>query len=230
MKKILILILAVAMTATMLLTSCVSSDPKETDAPETDAPVTDAPETDAPETDAPETDAPATDVPETDAPAADTEGAAGLLNSVWNAIPEENRFFVGGGNSYNFDTLVQGAPGKFVALEDADYDANMGYPAADVSKIDDAASMFHGMNVNTFTCAAVHFTNADDATAMVETIKNNIMARQWMCGFPEKLVMITADDNYLIYMWGAGDILDSFAAQVTTTVPGATIVVDEPIL
>lgn len=166
----------------------------------------------------------------TAAPELAYKDATELLTMIWNDFGDDQKFYVGGGNTYNPETMVENAPGKFVALADTDYDANLGYPAADVAKIDDAAAMFHGMNVNNFTCAAYHFTNADDISGMVEAIKSNILARQWMCGFPEKLVIITLPGNYVISMWGIGEgCVDLFASKATALIDGAEIVVDQAV-
>ncbi len=158
------------------------------------------------------------------------ESAEDVLSQVWNAVPQEDRFYVGGGNTHNPDTMTEGAPGKFVALSDRDYDDLLGYPAADVSKIDDAASLFHGMNVNNFTCAVFHFADSADVTAMVEPIRKNILARQWVCGSPEKTVIIKLPGNYLMTMWGLGEgAVDTFAAKTLSVIDGATVVAEQNI-
>ena len=153
-----------------------------------------------------------------------------LLMETYNATAtDETKLYVCGGNPYNPDTTNFEGPAKFVALEDADYDANLGYPTADVSKIDDAASMFNMMNTNVFNCYAVHFANGADVDGMVNTIKDNILARQWICGAPEKLVIVKMPGDYLVVVWGAvefGGIVDPFAASFTTAVEGATTVVE----
>lgn len=205
MKKI--LSLTAALLAMLMLISCGSANNDTTDPETTTA-----------------------GAEETAAPELGYKDAAELLTMIWNDFGDDQKFYVGGGNTYNPETMVENAPGKFVALADSDYDANLGYPAADVAKIDDAASMFHGMNVNNFTCAAFHFTNADDVSGMVEAIKTNILARQWMCGFPEKLVIITLPGNYVISMWGIGEsCVDLFASKATALIDGAQIVVDQAI-
>ena len=85
------------------------------------------------------------------------------------------------------------------------------------------------MNTNVFNCYAVHFTNSDDVDAMVETLKANILARQWICGSPEKLVIVKVPGDYLIVVWGAvqfGGIVDPFVASFATSVEGSSIVVE----
>ena len=89
--------------------------------------------------------------------------------------------------------------------------------------------MFNMMNTNVFNCYAVHFTNSGDVDAMVETLKNNILARQWICGSPEKLVIVKVPGDYLIVVWGAvqfGGIVDPFVASFATSVEGSSIVVE----
>ena len=188
-------------------------------------------ETEAPETNAPETNAPGDD----ELPIVDLayNSALELLQLVMNGYnataTEDTMLYVVGGNINNFETTSMDGPATFVALEDEDYNANLGYPAADVAKLDDAASMFNMMNTNVFNCYAVHFTNSDDVDAMVEVIKNNILARQWICGSPEKLVIAKVPGDYLIVVWGAvqfGGIVDPFVASFATSVEGSSIVVD----
>jgi hypothetical protein len=89
--------------------------------------------------------------------------------------------------------------------------------------------MFNLMNANTFTCYTVQFKDGTDVDAMVNTVKDNILARQWICGQPEKLVIAKAPGNYLIVVWGVvefGGIVDPVAQSFATSVEGSTIVVE----
>lgn len=211
MKKLLAVLLAAMML--LSLVACGGTN-------ETEAPVDNESETNAPETEAPTVELA-------------YKSALELLQVVMNGYnagaTEDTMLYVAGGNINNFETTSFDGPATFVALEDEDYNANLGYPAADVAKIDDAASMFNMMNTNVFNCYAVHFTNSGDVDAMVETLKNNILARQWICGSPEKLVIVKVPGDYLIVVWGAvqfGGIVDPFVASFATSVEGSSIVVE----
>ena len=169
----------------------------------------------------------------TPAPELSYKSALELLNQILNGYnagaTEETMLYVAGGNINNFETTNMEGPAKFVALADEDYDQNLGYPAADASKIDDAASMFNMMNVNMFNCYTVHFANSGDVDSMVEAIKANILARQWICGAPEKLVIVKVPGDYLVVVWGVvqfGGIVDPFVASIANSVEGATTVVE----
>ncbi len=159
-----------------------------------------------------------------------------LLNIIYegyNKTADENTMlYVIGGNVYNFETCNQSGPAKFVALANSDYNDNLGYPEADAAKIDDAASMSHSFNANLFNCYTVHFTNSADVDAMVNTLKDNILARQWVCGSPEKLVIVKIPGDYLLVVWGVasdGGIIDPFTASISTLVEGATVVLEQNI-
>ena len=153
-----------------------------------------------------------------------------IIFDKYNATAtEETMLYVCGGNINNFDTVNAEGPAAFVALDNEDYNQNLGFPVAEADKIVSAASMFNMMNANTFNCYTIQLTEGTDADAMATTLKDNILARQWICGSPEKLVIAKAPGNYLIVVWGVvefGGIVDPVAQSFATSVEGATIVVE----
>ena len=84
------------------------------------------------------------------------------------------------------------------------------------------------MNANTFTCGAYQLASGVDAAALGEKVAQNIQSRQWMCGFPDKLVVASLD-GYLISVFGAEDLVDTFRDKLQTAYPGTQIVSDDPI-
>ena len=153
-----------------------------------------------------------------------TEGAEGVLNAIWATYEEENMFAAGGGDSQN---MVMDGPGKFDATNTEELDVTLGFPTDYVDKIDDAASLMHMMNANTFTSGVYHVTNADDVSAVCDALKENIMNRQWMCGFPETLIIVTVDDNYVISAFGNGQIIETFKNKISGVYEDATVVYEE---
>ena len=142
---------------------------------------------------------------------------------------DDTKLWVCGGNVNNFETTNPEGPAAFVALENEDYNANLGFPAAEADKIASAASMFNMMNANTFNCFTIQLTEGTDVDATINTLKDNILARQWICGQPEKLVIAKAPGNYIIAVWGVvefGGIVDPVAQSFATSIDGATIVVE----
>ena len=221
MKKIIALTLALLML-TMSFVACTGNGETTTEAPET----TETPNTpDA-----------------TDAPAETTEevvelpykSAIELLNIIFNGYnaaqaTDDTKLWVGGGNINNYDTVNPEGPAAFVALADEDYDQNLAIPASEVAKIESAASMFNLMNTNNFNCFTVQFKAGTDVDASIEAIKANVLARQWICGAPEKLVITKMPGDCILVVWGAvsfGGIVDPFAASIPTLVEGATVAVE----
>lgn len=152
------------------------------------------------------------------------EGAAGILQTIWATYEEGNKFAAGGGDSNN---MVMDEPGTFDITNTEELNATLGFPTDYADKIDDAASLMHMMNANTFTGGVYHVTNADDVTAVADALKENIMNRQWMCGFPETLIIVTVDDNYVISAFGNGEIIETFKNKTTGAFENATVVYEE---
>lgn len=245
MKKILSLLLAAVLLFS--LAACgAKNDPAETEKPEqTETPApTDTPKpTEKPEETAePDETEPPEETPEptptpvqpTPAPTpAPTEAPSGsgsaldILNAAWSGMSDDDKFPAVGGD-FSEENMVSDAPGKYALTDSAEADRTLGLPTDWFDKVDDAASLIHMMNTNTFTCGAFHAASADDAASLAAALKTNILARRWMCGFPDKVVILTADE-YVISIFGYTDLVDSFAAQLVANA-GASIVSDDPIV
>ena len=148
-----------------------------------------------------------------------------LLNAVWANYSDDDKFPAAGGD-FDEANMTEDAPGNF-SVEDGDaLDYSLSFPAADAGKLSDAASLTHMMNANTFTAGAFHVASSSDVDSVVSDLKDNIMNRQWMCGFPDKLVILTLGD-YVVSCYGAEDLVDQFSGKVTETFADAAVVCDE---
>lgn len=152
-------------------------------------------------------------------------GATALLTAVWDAHSDDEKFPAAGGD---YENPVEDAPGA-VSIADAD---NLNYmltlPVEDAGKIDGAASLSHMMNANTFTCGAFHVTSKDDVETVASDLRDAIQSKQWMCGFPDKLVVLTYGE-YVVALFGADDLVDDFVNTMTATYTGVQTACDEPI-
>ena len=150
-----------------------------------------------------------------------------LLNEVWAKYSDDEKFPAAGGD-YDEANMTDGAPGK-VGLESAEnVQYLLSFPQADVEKVDDAASLIHMMNGNTFTCGAFRLTDAADADSVAADVKEYVMAKHWMCGFPDKLVVASVD-GYIVEVYGAEDLVNAFRDKLSETYPDTVIVSDDPI-
>ncbi len=153
-----------------------------------------------------------------------------VLEKIWKSFnehaAEDEKFPVSGGDSEN---PTMDGPGK-VDITNAD---TLGFTlnlAADLHKqIDEAASLMHAMNANTFTAAAYHVTKGTDLNKFVSTAAEGIKNTQWICGFPEHLVVATVYGEYVIVAYGAEAIIGQVKNEITAAYPEAVIAVDEPL-
>ena len=164
-----------------------------------------------------------TSAPETDA-ASDPKA---LLDAIWNNYKEDDKFPAAGGD-YDEANMVDGAPGN-VGLDNADNVEHLvGFPAGSIDQIDAAASLFHMMNGNTFTCGAYRVKDGTDMDALAQSIRDAIQGRRWMCGFPDKVLVATVD-NYIVSVFGHEDLVDNFRDTMLAVYPATSVVFDEPI-
>lgn len=151
-----------------------------------------------------------------------------LLTTVWNQYKDEDKFATMGGDTSEAH-LTMDAPGVFdVSLVD-ELDNMLGLPADLASQIDDAASLIHMMNANTFTCGAFHVKDANTIKDMTSTLKDHILQRQWICGFPDKLIIMTID-QYIVSFFGETSLVETFKTTLNTTYASASVVYEENIL
>ena len=151
-----------------------------------------------------------------------------LLTTVWNSYEEDEKFAIAGGDMTE-ENMTEDAPGTFGITDADELDRMLGFPAADAEKIDNAASIMHMMNANTFTCGAYHLKNADDVKSVAADLKENVMGRQWMCGFPDKLVVISVDD-YLVSVFGNEELVNTFKDKLTQTYENAKVISEDGIV
>ena len=97
-------------------------------------------------------------------------------------------------------------------------------PTDAIAMVDDASTIMHAMNANNFSAAAYHVTDAANMQTIVDGIKNQTMNNQWLCGFPEKLIIVTVGEDYLVTAFGSADIVDNFNAKLAEVYGNAVVV------
>ncbi|MBQ6845439.1 MAG: hypothetical protein IJO60_12515 [Agathobacter sp.] len=157
--------------------------------------------------------------------------ATEVLTKAWEeynkTATEELKFSVGGGNIENFELIVMDAPGKCdTSLEGAKDTLSMSFciPVEAIDMTDDAANMMNMMMANNFSAAAYHVADAANVETVVSSIKDATMNNQWMCGFPEKLIVVTVGGDYVVSAFGNGQVIDTFKAAITAVYGDAAVV------
>ena len=173
----------------------------------------------------PPTETPKPETPAEDKPAAAVDDALTILNAIWNTYSDEEKFPAAGGDS---EHAVDGAPGSFDASNADNLSYLLTFPADDASLIDSAASLVHMMNLNTFTCGAFHVADANNVARLADDLRTTIQAKHWMCGFPDKLVIVTVGQSVLS-VYGNEELVNTFRDKLLASYSAATAVYDEAI-
>lgn len=173
----------------------------------------------------PPTETPKPETPAEDKPAAAVDDALTILNAIWNTYSDEEKFPAAGGDS---EHAVDGAPGSFDVSNADSLSYLLTFPADDASLIDSAASLVHMMNLNTFTCGAFHVADANNVARLADDLRTTIQAKRWMCGFPDKLVIVTVGQSVLS-LYGNEELVNTFRDKLLTSYSAATAVYDEAI-
>lgn len=212
MKKILALVLALTMVMAMAACTPATNNDGTTTASTTEA----------------------TTASTTEAVVSGDNGAVTLLNTAWAAFPDESKFAVMGGDAENPNYEGPGA----VTLPGAEGNAlwSLYVPDDQLANFTEAATMMHAMNANTFTAGAMKLAEGADKTAVAQALKDAIMGTRWMCGFPERMIIVSVGD-YLVVAFGhdgvsypeGGKIISTFLAGLQAADANAQVLHDEAI-
>lgn len=152
--------------------------------------------------------------------------AVELYTQIWDTLGEDRQFPAAGGDAEH----EAEAPAKFALTkenkETFEYLLHVTDELYDMLD-DDAATLQHMMNTNTFSSAAAKLKDPSAAEEFAEAYKTAVQGQQWMCGFPDKVVVISVDD-YVIMAYGYEDIINDLVDACSAVAPGARVLVDAP--
>ena len=160
---------------------------------------------------------PAAPAPPTETVPADSGDALSILTAVWNTYNDDEKFPVSEDAPISMD---------IISIDNISY--LLTFPAEDAALIDGAASLTHMMNLNTFTCGAFHAVSTQDAAKLADDLHTAIADKHWMCGFPDKMVIVTLDQT-VISLYGHEDLVNTFRDKLQAAYPSAAIAYEEAI-
>ena len=164
--------------------------------------------------------------PKDDANKVTIESPVALLDGVWGTFAEDEKFPVMGGN--NYETPVDDAAGEFDISDVEAATATLHITEDSLKLVDKVGTITHAMNANTFTAAAYHLADAANAETLVNSLKDSIKSTQWMCGFPDTLIIYTVAEEYVVAAFGNAEAIESFKTKLATVYgEGATLNVEE---
>ena len=108
--------------------------------------------------------------------------------------------------------------------------------AENVAMAAEMAHLMHGMNANTFTAGAFVLKADADKEAFIASATESVKNNRWMCGTPEKFVVITVGDVIITAFGHAGvtefsaNTIPTFVNNVKACYENAEVVVEESLL
>lgn len=147
---------------------------------------------------------PSTDPP-TDPPTQNTDNPClQQLQTLWDAFPENQKFPCAGGDWENF---VDGAPGS-TKTDPEILSGMLLVPENQTDRVICAASLLHALNANTFTCG-VFQVETDAATQFAQGMKTAIGQSQWVCGFPDMLLIADLGGDLVLSAFGKNTLINA---------------------
>lgn len=205
MKKFAIL-LTVALLVCLVFTGCRSSQPQDTTASTVPSITQTQPST----------------TTQTQ-PTGNQGGSRQILEDIWAKYAEDERFAVYGGT---VDNSVSDGPGDLDMTNVEELTTAYLLPREQVEFVEEGASMVHMMNNNIFTSAVFKLAATTDEKTLVESWRDNIQQNRWICGQPDRLLMVKVDDSHILMAFGSKEAMDTFRVKVTALYPNAGILYD----
>lgn len=165
------------------------------------------------------------DVTSDDASTSTVSDPVEFLNTVWSRYSDDEKFPAGGG--YGDDNIVDGSAGYY-ELDADTLTWRLHFPADSISDITMVGSIEHMLNSNTFTAAAYTMADKSNADDLARAVRDSIQSTRWMCGFPDKIVIMTIDD-ILFASFGAEEQINTFRDRIIEVYNTAVTYYDEPI-
>ena len=187
---------------------------------------TDKPAASKPSASKPSTSKPSADKHDTDK-ANKPSSPLNLLNTVWKSYSEDDKFPASGGD-YSEENAKDDTPGKFDVSDSAVLESTLAVPEDSADLLKKAASLTHMMNLNTFTAGAFQLKDSKNADKFAKAMKESIENRRWVCGFPDKFVIIKVN-GYVVSAFGAEDLIDTFKSKTLKAYQDAKVYCEENI-
>ena len=147
-----------------------------------------------------------------------------ILTTIWSSYPEDQKFAAAGGETMDGPGLMTGDYGTKEPL-----DSILALPQDSYELVSETACLMHMLNANTFTCGVFKLSSSEDASALASSLNDSIKNRQWMCGFPDKMMIATLGDC-VISAFGSAEIMDTFKAELSSNYPDAVISYEENLI
>lgn len=135
----------------------------------------------------------------------DTTTALDILDCAWISMGAEHQPSAYGGHMS--EEFMHG-PYTYDLAYAEDLAATLLLPADQMGSVVDAATVVHMLNANSMTAGVVKLKEGTDMKAFADATAERISNNRWMCGFPEKLVIVQVGEDFLFVGYGLVEMMD----------------------
>lgn len=153
--------------------------------------------------------------------------AAQLLGAIWDTYAQEERFAAYGGT---VEQSVSDAPGDLNMTSTEELTGSYLIPEDLLGDVEAAASLVHMMNSNIFTAAVLKLKSTGQPRAFADQWRGVIRENRWICGQPDRLLMMAIDEEHLLMAFGSSDAMDTFRSKANAVYGQSRTLFDEPIV
>ncbi len=138
-----------------------------------------------------------------------------ILTRVWDLYEDVDT----DGNRYNdkfpvmgghFESAVIDKPAKYDLSKTSDLTLMYCVAESAIPMLDDAATIVHLMKASTFTAGAYHVADEANMETVAKALHTQILENRWLDGFPDELLIVKIDEQYVVSAIGTAEVMDSF--------------------
>lgn len=162
-------------------------------------------------------------------PTSGTSGttSAQLLEAIWDSYAQEERFAAYGGT---VEHSVSDAPGD-LNMQSTDELVNAYLiPADRLGEVVEGASLVHMMNSNIFTGVVLDLGPSGQVWSFADSWRGVIRENRWICGQPDRLLMLALDETHLLMAFGSEEAMQTFRTKTNDVYGQSKTLYDEPIV
>lgn len=160
-------------------------------------------------------------------PPAGQNGCTGILERIWAEYDAQERFASYGGT---VEQAVSDAPGPLDVKNAEELTARYLIPQELHAQMQEAASLVHMMNSNIFTGVTVRLSEGVDGKTFAQSWRNVIQKNRWICGQPDRLLMVALRDGHLLMAFGSGEAVALFRSKLAAAYTDVDILYEEAIV
>ena len=156
----------------------------------------------------------------------DVKDSTELLSQVWDSYKSSERFPAAGGD---YNNSVMDEPGAVDVTDTEFLDAIMHIPQEAAEQLEEGTVLMHMMNANTFTSGAFCLKEGADRKEVAAAIEKSVMETQWLCGFPDQLLIAGVGERYLVMAFGKEEPMSVFQEKLKAAFAGTEVFYEETI-